>query len=505
MGKQLIAVVVASVLVATGLQFVQGAGRAGAEDPPKYSTGYHCDKDVLFVGLRGSGEKVDEYDGMGRFVAKQREIMADQLYAKGRSLTSVAIIDPDYPARPTSDLGDVSNGILTNTNRFFEGVSAGKAALRKLINGWAADSACSKQRLVLAGYSQGAMVIHQVINDLDFFPGDPVRNRIDRAILIADPDNSTSDPNVKQAMKDLNGIGIDRAVAPPGSVRNLDGSWNGKAFSICRTGDGVCAFDGNLPKFIEFVSKGARRHETYLEVTPFMSQAARETKFQFPDYKPQIDNGSLNISLTAGAPANAQLKATTDAVCKVAWELRGLPPLPAGLSLSSDGLLTGTPTANGTFRVPVRAAAKCERREDKLSATVRMTIIVFAPCDTTSSTPLVSVPYAHEGQLYDQVWTFPQLSGCKSFTVIATPVSPNLVLALYKPRFSPVFNSAGRQTGLRAIIEPLGEGSYFGSGEVTATVVRPDGSEAPYRFCFGTFPKDKPVFVAPTCSPPPNN
>ena len=130
--------------------------------------------DIEFVFARGSGaayQQSDEWQAFRRVMTK----MADRI-----SMTSYRFVDVDYPAVAVSSPG-VAVGAYISAGKYYQfgrSVSAGVSWLQNYYN--RTMSACPITRWVLAGYSQGAMVVANAVRGF----------RPDRVIyvgLIGDP------------------------------------------------------------------------------------------------------------------------------------------------------------------------------------------------------------------------------------------------------------------------------------------------------------------------------
>src|SRR6202035_3048490 len=94
-------------------------------------------------------------------------------------------------------------------------------------------------------------------------------------------------------------------------------------------------------------------------------------------------------------PYSATL-ASTGGVTPITWTLAtGSGPLPGGLTLSSGGAITGTPTAAGTFNFTVQAADSGTPQQ-KVTKAFTITIIQKLAITTPAalSTGSVTTPYS---------------------------------------------------------------------------------------------------------------
>jgi hypothetical protein len=139
--------------------------------------------DVHWIGVAGSGERdgadLTTYNGMGRVVNQSLNDLATELQRDGRTITAEAV---DYPAVPVPD----EDGGVGQWLGFMGSVDAGTAALANQYNAFVGQ--CPTSKVVLAGYSQGAMVVHRNLAALGANPN------LAATLLIADGDRLPADP-----------------------------------------------------------------------------------------------------------------------------------------------------------------------------------------------------------------------------------------------------------------------------------------------------------------------
>ena len=147
--------------------------------------------DVLFVGARGSGEPYTEDDGMGRIVRTVRDGLKASLDPT-LTVKQVALDYPAYaltnddPSRPNlvSDLTLLKDQALYGQEvtqpLYFFSVDLGARGLASLIEHEKARCGDS-QKVVLAGYSAGAWVVHMALAQVGEDSG------VDGVVLVADP------------------------------------------------------------------------------------------------------------------------------------------------------------------------------------------------------------------------------------------------------------------------------------------------------------------------------
>ncbi|MFV8166422.1 cutinase family protein [Mycobacterium sp. 134] len=189
--------------------------------------------DVHWIGVAGSGERDDPTvdAGMGRVVYNSLRDLGQWVQQDGRTMTAEAVA---YPAAPVPADGD-----LLGWGGFMSSVDAGVAALG---NQYAAfTQQCPASEVVLAGYSQGAMVVHRNLAALSASPN------LAAALLVADGDRLPADPTVN----------LGTATALPGTGKGVAQDWpilahapaplpvsvGSRTISVCDRGDAVCDYD----------------------------------------------------------------------------------------------------------------------------------------------------------------------------------------------------------------------------------------------------------------------
>ncbi len=190
--------------------------------------------DVHWIGAAGSGERTAASaadGGMGRVVAKSYRDFAALIQQSGRTITAEAV---NYPAVEVPEDG----GILDWAG-FMGSVDTGATALGQQYQAFVAQ--CPTSQVVLAGYSQGAMVVHRNLHALDPSPN------LAAALLIADGDRLPQDPT----------INIGSVVNVPGAGKGDAQDWpilahapaplpvtmGVRTISVCNIGDAVCDYD----------------------------------------------------------------------------------------------------------------------------------------------------------------------------------------------------------------------------------------------------------------------
>ena len=141
--------------------------------------------DVHWIGAAGSGERIGTdltaYSGMGRVVYQSLRELSAEVQKDGRTMTAEAV---DYPAVAAPD----DDGGVGEWLGFIGSVDAGAAALGKQYEAFVQQ--CPTSKVVLAGYSQGAMVVHRNLHALAASPN------LAAALLVADGDRLPEDPTL---------------------------------------------------------------------------------------------------------------------------------------------------------------------------------------------------------------------------------------------------------------------------------------------------------------------
>jgi len=187
------------------------------------------------MGAAGSGERTD-YDiaangGMGDIVYRSYQALQQQLAAEGRTITAEAVVYPAKDVPPDAGVGDWLD--------YMGSVDAGTAALGAQYATFTAQ--CPTSKVVLAGYSQGAMVVHRNLVALGANPN------LSAALLIADGDRLPADTtvNIGSASKDpekTGGAAQDWPILAHAPAK-LPANIGVRTISVCDAGDAVCDYD----------------------------------------------------------------------------------------------------------------------------------------------------------------------------------------------------------------------------------------------------------------------
>ncbi|UXA20562.1 cutinase family protein [Mycobacterium sp. SMC-4] len=190
--------------------------------------------DVHWIGAAGSGERAGDISadgGMGRVVYKSYRDFARLVQQDGRTITGEAVA---YPATAVPEDGGILDWV-----GFLGSVDTGTQALAAQYHAFVAQ--CPTTQVVLAGYSQGAMVVHRNLHALDASPN------LAAALLVADGDRRPEDPT----------INLGSVTAVPGAGKGVAQDWpilakapaplpvsvGMRTISVCDLGDAVCDYD----------------------------------------------------------------------------------------------------------------------------------------------------------------------------------------------------------------------------------------------------------------------
>ncbi|MCW2517267.1 MAG: cutinase [Mycobacterium sp.] len=192
--------------------------------------------DFHWIGAAGSGQRdaagLMSNGGMGGAVYQSYLQLRDDLAANGQTITAEAV---QYPAAPVP-----LEGGLGGWMGFMDSVKAGTEATAKQFDAF--TERCPDTKVVLAGYSQGAMVIHRNLHDL---ADDP---RVAAALLIADGDRLPADTTLNMGSTALapgvgQGVAQEHSFLASAPTSKLPPELGARTVSVCDVGDPVCDAD----------------------------------------------------------------------------------------------------------------------------------------------------------------------------------------------------------------------------------------------------------------------
>lgn len=192
--------------------------------------------DFHWIGAAGSGQRdgagLNANGGMGGVVFQSYLQLRDELAASGRTITAEAV---QYPAAPVP-----LEGGLGGWMGFMDSVEAGTDATADQFEAF--TERCPTTKVVLAGYSQGAMVIHRNLEDL---ADDP---HVAAALLIADGDRLPTDTTINLGSTAVvptvgKGVAQEHSFLASAPTSTLPPEIGARTVSVCDVGDPVCDSD----------------------------------------------------------------------------------------------------------------------------------------------------------------------------------------------------------------------------------------------------------------------
>lgn len=191
---------------------------------------------VLVLGARGSGEPqsgtaADGGSGLGQQTYQAAVALKQRLPG-----VDVAVEAVPYPAASMIVLA-------ADPSTYFAGLEKGVTWTRARVAQSVAQ--CPDQRVVLMGYSQGAMVMHRAIQDVVAAGDTAALSRIDGAVLLADGDRAAGD-GVRRWGTAKRGVGLARQLPALSGVRStpIPRDVARRVQSVCDRGDSVCDAGG---------------------------------------------------------------------------------------------------------------------------------------------------------------------------------------------------------------------------------------------------------------------
>lgn len=134
-----------------------------------------------------------------------------------------------------------------NRQKYFKGLAAGVSWTLQDLARHAKAAACPHQRIVLAGFSQGAMVMHRVLHLLGGTnAGRMVLARVAAAVLVGDGDQVPQDRQLRygSASDQAQGIGQAFRALSHSLTAVFSAQLDSRVLSVCNTHDPVCDFTG---------------------------------------------------------------------------------------------------------------------------------------------------------------------------------------------------------------------------------------------------------------------
>ena len=298
---------------------------------------------VLLVGVEGPRAKRASGATFSPVLMQVGQTFRDRSTSTGRGVELVRVVTGG--AKVDKLVGGATTGKSTKVvtaataNTWAAKVGKGQSRLTAALA--AAAARCPSQQIVLAGYSQGATAVHRSLASLSGAYG----NRLVGAVLVGDADRvrgtNASVVGAPAAPRRGRGVGskvlgntVDAPASPTGTP----------VISVCSKGDVVCDLRGNP------VATGTAVHGSYADgagaasvVSAASSMWTRVATWPRASVK--------TVAVPVGMPFSQQLTADVDPgeAGTVKWTHLG--GLPAGVTLSSTGVLAGTVAAAGQWTV----------------------------------------------------------------------------------------------------------------------------------------------------------
>jgi hypothetical protein len=236
------------------------AGAAATARPasPTPPPGGHCSR-VDFIGVRGSGQPFDTggpFRGYGPEVLKSISIIEGYLHRKGVSYGAEPV---KYPAASVNELNpsglnlanpiDLVKYLNDHVDKFLASINTG---VNQTVNyaEWAQQT-CHNSKIIMVGYSQGAIVVHRA--ELLLKSRDRAAyNLIIGTVLVADGARVPNTKSREFGTSPARGEGIEDWIF---SVLGLglpfaDMPFPGRTANICNNSDVVC--DTSLAALVHF-------------------------------------------------------------------------------------------------------------------------------------------------------------------------------------------------------------------------------------------------------------
>ena len=163
--------------------------------------------------------------------------------------------------------------------RYLSGLDGGVGIAYKEVVAHAA--ACPSERLVMIGYSQGAMLVHRLLNRLKDNGQAAILARIDAVALVADGDRLPNTPKYHLGSTKGKGNGITGFPWPTTSIRwgrPVPPAIAERTISVCDDKDLVCDFS---PRLVFRYNEAAKIHTGYA-AGPLLPAAAKFVADRLP-------------------------------------------------------------------------------------------------------------------------------------------------------------------------------------------------------------------------------
>jgi hypothetical protein len=247
---------------------------------------------VIFLGAAGAGELTAghapspaETTYLGSELSSVLSLLKRQL--PGTTINSAAVsYDPAEMSalRPTLAQvvglpGSVSAWYGQQATGYVNSVAGAVTRARTQLLTRAAI--CPSSQFLLAGYSQGATVMHRLLTSLEA-QASPVSARIAGVLLIGDADRVAGSAGTETGTA-TSGEGFTAAAGPAGSSQPVPAGFAGRTVSVCDQGDPVCDFS---PAALSGFAAASKIHTTHY------------VSFPQPPKEPLLPTASIRTAVT---------------------------------------------------------------------------------------------------------------------------------------------------------------------------------------------------------------
>lgn len=334
-------------------------------------------QDVVFLGIRGSGEKSTEGTwGMGKRVTAVYDSFIASVTNRRIAATGIDYVAAAVPGVDSLVAPDIAWEEYLNS--IDSGVYKAEATLINRSN------KCPDEHFVLAGYSQGAMVIHRLVFDLDRAPLgtalDRILPKIDAVATIADGDRVAYDDVVTSGSSPTEGkdYGVGLAGYPSGAsyvatntpLSSVGHGLNSRWFQVCDYGDIVCDFGRATAEGIVGLAYGINVHKTsYTKKNGAVVEAGRQLALTTMAVN-QLHVSYSPASATVGAAYTGTFTRESGyPLTSLVMTSGGLPP---GLIWGGANGVSGIPTQTGSWTFTYQAS-------DRVGQTYQGTATISVP------------------------------------------------------------------------------------------------------------------------------
>ncbi|MGX5681857.1 cell wall-binding repeat-containing protein [Schumannella luteola] len=344
-----IAIAASSVIVAPLAAEPVGAAVAAWPDAPvsHWDAESTACADVLFLGVRGSGEE----GAYGAPIEHIRDGVRDGLgtlpgVGDARTVREVYL---DYPAAAVEVIADDLQRNLDNALygiprdqwvwHYLDSIDAGAIRLHNFLAAQA--TRCPNEKWVLTGYSQGALVINMVLADFADY------SRYGGVFLLANPGQKDSQPVTDLGTAPENAYGVGTLLWPDLTIPT---ELTGLVFSECDAYDAVCDIGTLIESVVagirspsELAGDGFAVHTGYQEgILRMDAQGIVQQIMGMP--VPLQSSYTIDVDPGEEFSGSVGTKPVRDDV-DVVWHIKPGTPVPPG-SVTDEGIIVAT---NGTF------------------------------------------------------------------------------------------------------------------------------------------------------------